>query len=107
MQYTGPERRKHRVYVTRNSEYHVRAGVCVAVRNRTTESWFAGHMAVGRQLVGALRFAPGGIVPHVGEPETGDAIYFREGDHDVITSRLERIDRPAREVVAEHYPAEV
>ncbi|MFO0673294.1 MAG: hypothetical protein U0235_27385 [Polyangiaceae bacterium] len=28
----GPDRRRHRVYVTKNTEYHFRDGFCVAVR---------------------------------------------------------------------------
>ena len=35
--YPGQERRReHRVYVTRNTEYHFRAQTCVAVRDRKT-----------------------------------------------------------------------
>ena len=34
--YRGTERRRHRVYMTRNTEYHFRDGVCVAVRDRRT-----------------------------------------------------------------------
>ena len=34
--YRGPERRRHRVFVTRNTEYHFRDGFCIAVRDRRT-----------------------------------------------------------------------
>ena len=43
--YDGPERRIHKVYVTRNTEYHVRAGLCVAVRPRKGE-WVTDHHAL-------------------------------------------------------------
>ncbi|MFO0627450.1 MAG: hypothetical protein U0325_17710 [Polyangiales bacterium] len=45
-----------------------------------------------------------GLMPHTGHPSPGDAIYFRKGDRDLITSKLVRVDRPAREVVAT-YPS--
>ena len=32
--FSGPDRRRHRVYVTKNTEYHFRDGFCVAVRDR-------------------------------------------------------------------------
>ena len=45
MGYLGKERRIHRIFVTRNSEYHVRRNVCVGVRDRRSGEWLAGHMA--------------------------------------------------------------
>lgn len=44
------ERRRHFVYVTRTGEYHVRDGVCVAVRRRGQESFDAGHLCEKRAL---------------------------------------------------------
>src|SRR5690349_2628311 len=32
--YSGPERRRRVTYMTRNTEYHLEGGVCVAVRDR-------------------------------------------------------------------------
>lgn len=97
------ERRIHTVYVTRNTEYHVRSGVCVAVRQRDEPSWREDHPAVGRSLAGALRWLGHGVVPHSGRPQEGDAIYFRRGERDLITSKVVRVERPARDVVA-RYP---
>ena len=34
--YSGPDRRKRRMYVTHNTEYHLHDGVCVAVRDKHT-----------------------------------------------------------------------
>lgn len=34
MGHTGPERRIRKVYVTRNTEYHLRRDLCIAVRRR-------------------------------------------------------------------------
>ena len=45
--YLGPERRRHRAYVTRNTEYHFRDDVCVAVRDVKSRKWLVSHLAVG------------------------------------------------------------
>jgi hypothetical protein len=47
MGYLGKERRIHRIFVTRNSEYHVRRNVCVGVRDRRSGEWLSG----GRDLI--------------------------------------------------------
>ena len=49
-QYEGRERRVHICFVTHNREYHVRAGVCMAVRDRKSSVWIAGHKAIGLRL---------------------------------------------------------
>jgi hypothetical protein len=105
-EFTSGERRVHKVYVTRNTEYHVRRGVCVAVRDRRSGRWVNGHAAVTKPLEGSLRFhAHGGYAPHFNEPAVGDAIYFNDGERDLITSRVERVERPERAIVA-RYPSE-
>ncbi len=100
MSYEGSERRVHQVFVTRNSEYHVRADVCVAVRERAGERWRDDHPAVGRRLAGALKHVPGGIIPTMEDVQIGHSVYFRRGERDLVTSAIERIERPARAVVA-------
>jgi hypothetical protein len=99
--YSGPERRRHRVYLTRNTEYHFRDGFCVAVRDRKTGDFLQGHLAIRRRLQGGLRFFPtGGIVPNEGEPQVGEALYFAAGGRDLVTSPLESVDRPKSSTVA-------
>src|SRR4051794_10024011 len=96
-----PERRRHRVYVTRNTEYHFKDGFCVAVRDRRTGDFLQGHLAVRRRLQGGLKFfGNGGIVPNPGEPQPGEALYFAADGRDLVTSPVESIDRPAKAVVA-------
>jgi hypothetical protein len=103
--YEGKERRRHRVYMTRNTEYHFRDGFCVAVRDRRTGEWLPGHLALRRQLFGGLRFfLNGGLLPNPGEPKVGEALFFGEGGRDLITSPLQSVERPPRELV-EEYPA--
>jgi hypothetical protein len=103
MKYTGPERRVHCVYVTRNTEYHLEENVCVAVRDLLDgSSWCPEHPAIGRILEGSLRYQKGGVIPLADFPRVGDAIYFRRGERDLVTSRVQRIERPERSLVAQY-----
>jgi hypothetical protein len=98
--FPGPERRRHRVYVTRNTEYHFRDGFCVAVRDRRTGDFLQSHLALRRRIHGGLRFfLNGAIVPNPGEPKAGEALYFESNGRDLVTSPLETVERPAKEIV--------
>jgi hypothetical protein len=102
--YLGPDRRRHRMYVTRNTEYHFRDGFCVAVRDRRTGEFLQGHLALRRRVHGGLRFTrDGGITPNTGEPREGESLYFASEERDLVTSALESVQRPPREV-AKAYP---
>jgi hypothetical protein len=99
--YPGPERRRHRVYVTRNTEYHFRDGFCVAVRDRRTGDYLHGHLALHRRVEGGLKFiANGGIEPNAGDPKPGESLYFGSQGRDLVTSALETVERPSKEVAA-------
>ncbi|HXX70418.1 MAG TPA: hypothetical protein VEK07_24770 [Polyangiaceae bacterium] len=103
--YTGPERRRHRVYITRNTEYHVRDSCCVAVRDRRTGEFLQGHLAVHRRVEGGLRFFDNGaIAPNPGEPRVGESIYFAGDGRELVTSPLEATERPSAATVGD-YPA--
>lgn len=110
MAYQGTDRRRHRVYVTRNTEYHIRDGVCVAVRDRRSRTFRPAHIALNLKMEGGVRIYPNGaMIPNVEQPVEGDAIFFTHTNGDgemrqIVTSRLERIDRPAKTIVA-LYPA--
>jgi hypothetical protein len=94
------ERRRHRVYVTRNTEYHVRDRQCVAVRDRRTGEFLHGHLAIDRSIAGGLKFfVNGGIAPNAGEPRLGESLYFASDGRDLVTSPLESVERPRREIV--------
>jgi hypothetical protein len=102
--FSGTERRRHRVYVTRNTEYHFKDGFCVAVRDRRTGEFLQGHLALRRRVHGGLRFfGSGAIVPNPGDPTVGEALYFTADGRDLVTSPLESIDRPTKATV-EAYP---
>lgn len=103
---TPAERRRHRVYVTRNTEYHFRDGFCVAVRDRRTGDFLPGHLAVRKRLHGGLKFfLNGAIVPNPGEPSPGEALYFAAEGRDLVTSPLECVERPTKDLVS-RYPAD-
>jgi hypothetical protein len=105
--YLGPERRHHRMLVTRNSEYHCRDGRCVAVRDRHTGEFIRGHHAIGKKLSAGIRFTDDGGIAQVSPPEElleGEQVCFSsridDQEYDVVTSPLLRIDRPPKDVVA-------
>jgi hypothetical protein len=107
MAYEGKDRRRHRLIVTRNTEYHIRDGFCVAVRDRNSKRWCEGHMAVSLRLEGGVKFhLNGAMVPSLVDPTPGDAIYFSYKtssgeDRQLVTSRIEAIGRPLkRDVLA-------
>jgi hypothetical protein len=108
--YRGPERRHNRVFVTLNSVYHCRDRLCVAVENRHTGEFVRDHPAIGRTLMGGLRFDLERIqvTPPAETPHEGEQLCFASGRrddlHDVVTSTLVRIERPPREIAA-RYPA--
>ena len=110
--YRGPDRRRHCVFVTMNTEYHCRDRICVAVVDRHTRELERAHHALGRALRGSVRFDDEAgmtatvppAMPHEGE-QLCFASGFRDDPHDVVTSRLVRVERPTRDVV-DWYPAQ-
>ena len=98
------ERRRHRVYVTRHTEYHVRDGICVGVRDRGGD-FFRGHMALNRRVHGGVRLGADGLATHAGEPLIGEGLLFAEGDRSLVTGAIERVVRPAKNIVDVYYPA--
>jgi hypothetical protein len=95
-----PERRRHRLFVTRNTEYHFRDTVCVAVRDRRSGNWLPSHLALHRKVSGRVRFHPNGIaIPDPGDPEIGEALYFGDDGRELVTSLLTSIERPAKVLV--------
>lgn len=109
MGYRGKERRRRFVYTTRNTEYHLLDDVCVAARDRDSGRWLPRHVALGRQVEGAVRTLPNGIViPSLARAAAGEPMYFSLGraslDRQLITSRVEAVGRPALTDLV-HYPA--
>ena len=97
--YGGPERRRHRVLVTKNTEYHMRDSLCVGVRDTNTGDWRSGHAALGSELIGAI--GPE-ITLGPGEPPRPGSRLFFAGD--LLTSPLVRIRRPSRDTAVQYVP---
>lgn len=105
MAYDGPERRVRRVYVTRNTEYHVQHQRCVGVRDRETGEWLSEHFAHDRPVSGSIRFfESGALSASTGVPRPGESLYFEDAGHDLVTSAVISVERPTREIVSE-YPS--
>ena len=100
------ERRQHRMYVTRNTEYHFRGQTCVAVRDRKTGRFLHSHLAVQRTLSGGVKYQGNGTaVPSCAEPQVGEALYFGDDGRELVTSLCSSIERPERRIVASYPPA--
>lgn len=105
--YEGPDRRRHRTIVTRNTEYHLRDDTVVAVRDRESKRWMAGHLALSLKMQGGVRFYDNGAaVPTLEGPAPGDAMFFSYKsdtghNRELITSKIEAVRRtPKRDVLA-------
>ena len=98
--YRGPERRRNRVFVTKNTEYHFRGDRCVAVRDRRSSQWLPSHLAIGRRLSGGVHFhKKGAALPVCDSPAVGEALYFADDGRELITSAVWGLERPPREVI--------
>ena len=92
------------MYVTRNTEYHLRDGVCVAVRDRQSGKWVSTHDALRQPMLGSLRVARDGEVAASRDvPRLGEALFFETTGRELVTSALCAIERPAKDVVR-RYP---
>jgi hypothetical protein len=103
MAYEGPERRIHQVFVTHNSEYHVREQVCVGVRDRRTGEWLSTHFAVRRPIVGSIRVSQSGAINAAPTlPRLGESLYFEELGHDLVTGSVIAVVRPEPDVLSQY-----
>lgn len=91
------ERRKHVLYLTRNTEYHCRAQECVGVRDRNTKKWNRWHPALRSKLMGILH-ADSKVYRR---PMPGFKLVFA-GKQTVMTSSLQSINRPPKRTLF-HY----
>ena len=103
MAYVGPERRIHRVFVTKNTEYHVRRQLCVAVRDRDSGTWLATHFALNRPVSGSIRFFDrGGLAAAPAWPRVGESMYFEHAGRDLVTSAVVAVERPNRDIIVQY-----
>lgn len=100
MGFKGSERRIHKVFVTRNTEYHVRKNECVGVRDCRSGEWLKAHLALRSKVSGAIRFnREGGVIPNEGNPSIGDSLFFQAAGRDLVTSSILSVERPAKTIV--------
>lgn len=88
-------RRRHRLFATRFTEYHLRHDECVGVRDRESGAWLRDHAAL---RLHAIR------LPTLGQDHDwlGQRIQFVGNDTDVLTSPVVAVARPERTCL-EHY----
>jgi hypothetical protein len=102
MTYNGPERRHHKVFVTQNTEYFLKDGVCVAVRDRGTGNWKTRHRAMGSTLMCGITITPAGTWQvNFGNAGVGEKLCFA---NDLVTTAVEDVARPTRSTV-DSYPS--
>ena len=87
--YEGPERRIHTVFRTFNHEYHVRGGLCVAVREIDSGVWISDHEAIGTRMDLNLP----------GEFFLGKSLLFSSPYYKIRTSTVKSFERPDRQIV--------
>jgi hypothetical protein len=83
------DRRRHRIFYTKHTEYHVRGDECVGVRDRGSGLWLLDHKAIRLR---ALR------LPAIGDAAAwiGRRIQFWSRHMDVLTSEVVAVGRPER-----------
>ncbi len=104
MQPRRRERRIHHVFVTENTEYHVRRNRCIGVRDRRSGEWLPEHHALQRRVAASITLlANGSLTADHSLPIPGQRIIF-DGDSSVLTGPVIAIERPPKTVV-QRYPA--
>lgn len=86
------DRRRHRMFATKHTEYHLRGDECVGVRDRSSGLWLVDHAALRLR---ALRLPPMG---QDGE-WVGRRIQFWSSKMDVLTSPVVDTARPERKLI--------
>jgi hypothetical protein len=86
------ERRRHRMFITSHTEYHLHGDQCVGVRDRDSGLWLLKHAAVRLR---ALRVPPAGY----DDDWIGKRIQFWGSHSDVVTSPVVAVGRPSRSSV--------
>jgi hypothetical protein len=95
------ERRIHRVYVTSNTEYHLRRDLCVAVRDRKSGRFLTRHAALFRRVRGAMRrYGDNGCVIEDALPREGQSLVFETA----VTTPVLSIERPHPALVRAYPP---
>jgi hypothetical protein len=96
------EKRRHKMYVTRNTEYHVKDDVCVGIRNVRNGDWILQSKVLGAKLIAALSALPQ-TAKRVSEfirPKEGDNLVFLSmTGEDIVTTKIREVSRPPKHVI--------
>ena len=87
------ERRQHKLYLTKNREYHFRNEECVGVRDRRTGKWVVRHRALRGRLIGFRDR----VNKSFKIPFKGGRLHMVSRSMHVLTSPLEVIIRPRKQ----------
>lgn len=82
------ERRLHRLFRTRNTDYFLRDRECVGVRDRATGCWLRGHSALRTFAIELPDDDP------ADDDWIGRRLAFCGRGDDLVTSPIEAIERP-------------
>jgi len=87
------------MFVTRNTEYHLRLDECVGVRDLQTGDWQRHHAALRLRAI---------QLPPMGHDEkwVGRRLQFWSSDKDVVTSPVVEVARPERDVLVRYVSLE-
>jgi hypothetical protein len=86
------DRRRHRVFYTNNTEYHLRDAECVGVRDRSSGTWLIKHAALRLYALAIPETADGST--WIGQP-----LQFWGQATDVLTSPVVAVGRPGLDEV--------
>lgn len=79
---------------TRNTEYHLKGSLVVAVKNRNGGTWLQQHRFLGQEVKGILNFPKDGYLP-TDTPQVGSVLWFVLGGRDFLTTAIAEIDHPS------------
>ncbi len=92
---SSQNRRRHRLFQTRHTEYHLRDDECVGVRDRSSGLWILDHAALRLRAL----FLP---LEDQDRKCLGKRIQFWGRDTDVLTSAVVEITRPEKRDVGSY-----
>jgi len=99
------ERRRHKVFVTQNTEYHLRDDICVAVRDSREGAWSTESKLLSARLMGAVDSYHALSSNECSPPEKGKYLLFMTEEGELlVTTKLENIERPPKEAVQHYLP---
>ncbi|MBX3250707.1 MAG: hypothetical protein KF901_26245 [Myxococcales bacterium] len=90
------------VYATRNTEYHLRGDLCVAVRDRETLAWASSSQVLGQRVTCMVVSIRGQLRRHTLSPRIGSSLWFESVQ--AMTSSI-RVIRPATSEEVAAYPS--